>query len=208
MSSESQQPALKRGARIAKRSFDIIASLAGLLIFGWFIFFGWSLATIDMRRNGFFYQTRIGFKGKPFRIIKLRTMRDSPGVQRTITVAGDSRITFIGKILRRLKLDELPQLINVLIGDMSFVGPRPDVPGYADRLVPSIKDLLLSVRPGITGPATLAYRNEEQLLAQQSDPQQYNDEVIYPEKVRINIKYIQNWRFSDDISYICKTIFS
>jgi lipopolysaccharide/colanic/teichoic acid biosynthesis glycosyltransferase len=193
-------------SRTAKRSFDIFASLTGLLILGWLILIGWVVATFDTKQNGFFLQNRIGYQGKPFRLIKLRTMRHSPGVISNITVEGDPRITFLGKYLRKFKLDELPQLANVLLGDMSFVGPRPDVPGYADRLVPSIKNLLLSVRPGITGPATLAYRNEEHLLAKQPDPNRYNDEVIFPDKVRINIYYIQNWNFWRDIYYIWKTI--
>ena len=134
-------------------------------------------------------------------------MRDMPGAQSTVTVKGDPRITFVGSLLRRWKLDELPQLANVLLGDMSLVGPRPDVSGYADELETGTKALLLSVRPGITGPATIAYRNEEDILSKQPDPEKFNDTVIYPEKVRLNIAYIGNWGFWTDIKYILKTIF-
>lgn len=190
-----------------KRLFDITAAALGLLSLSWLIAFAWVLASIDTGANGFFAQKRVGRHGKLFSVVKIRTMRLDIGYQTNVTRENDPRITRLGAFFRRTKIDELPQLWNVLIGDMSFVGPRPDVPGYADRLQGRQRDLLLSVRPGITGPATLAYRNEEQLLAQQSDPQRYNDEVIYPHKVRINLDYIQNWRFWDDIRYIWKTIF-
>lgn len=190
-----------------KRLFDITAAAFGLLTLSWLIVLAWVLASIDTGANGFFTQKRVGRHGKLFSVVKIRTMRLDIGCQTNVTRANDPRITRLGAFFRRTKIDELPQLWNVLIGDMSFVGPRPDVPGYADRLQGRHRDLLLSVRPGITGPATLAYRNEEQLLAQQSDPQRYNDEVIYPDKVRINLEYIQNWRFWDDIRYIWKTIF-
>jgi lipopolysaccharide/colanic/teichoic acid biosynthesis glycosyltransferase len=190
-----------------KRLFDIFFSFFGLIFLSWLILIMWVSASLNTGCNGFFVQRRIGRYGKPFKIIKIRTMRPSNVYRTSITTAIDPRITRFGALLRSYKLDELPQLFNILIGEMSFVGPRPDVPGYTDCLKGRERDLLLSVRPGITGPATLAYRNEEKLLAQQADPQKYNDEVIFPEKVRINLEYIQNWRFSDDIRYIWKTIF-
>ena len=124
----------------------------------------------------------------------------------SVSVAGEKRITPLGAFLRKYKLDELPELWNVFIGDMSFVGPRPDVPGYADKLQGKEKDILL-LKPGITGPATLKYRNEEELLAQQPNPQQYNDEVIYPDKVRINLDYLKNHTLLGDIQIILQTIF-
>ena len=124
----------------------------------------------------------------------------------TITIEGDQRITKFGAILRKNKLDELPELWNVLIGDMSFVGPRPDVPGYADKLVGDERDLL-KLKPGITGPATLKYRNEEKILAKHSNPEHYNNTVIYPDKVRINIKYLKNHTIIMDIMIIIHTIF-
>ena len=124
----------------------------------------------------------------------------------SISIQGQSRITPLGAKLRKYKLDELPELWNVLIGDMSFVGPRPDVPGYADKLEGENRRVLL-LKPGITGPASLKYRNEEELLAQQEDPQKYNDEVLFPDKVRINIEYLDHWFFWNDIKIIIYTIF-
>lgn len=123
----------------------------------------------------------------------------------TITIAGDARVTRLGKWLRRFKLDELPQLFNVLKGDMSFVGPRPDVPGYMDKLDGTAR-ALLGLRPGITGPATLAFRNEEVLLAQAPDPQTYNDRVIFPEKVRLNLQYMRNLSLLNDLRCILRTM--
>jgi len=122
-----------------------------------------------------------------------------------ITAASDSRITPVGKFLRRFKLDELPQLWNVLAGKMSFVGPRPDVPGYADKLRGNDRRIL-ELRPGITGPATLFFRNEEELLEKVEDKQKYNDEMIWPEKVRLNLEYLENYSFWKDIGYILITI--
>lgn len=119
----------------------------------------------------------------------------------SISVAGESRITPLGAKLRRYKLDELPELLNVLIGDMSFVGPRPNVPGYADQLQGENRRVL-ELRPGITGPASLKYRDEEELLAKVEDPQKYNDEVIYPDKVRINLYYLDHYSFIKDIQMI------
>jgi lipopolysaccharide/colanic/teichoic acid biosynthesis glycosyltransferase len=122
-----------------------------------------------------------------------------------VTTGRDRRITWLGRIWRKTKIDELPQLINVLKGNMSFVGPRPDVPGYADRLQGDDR-IVLSVRPGITGPATLKYRDEEALLADQDDPERYNNEVLWLDKVRINREYVESWSFWQDIRYILKTI--
>ena len=121
-------------------------------------------------------------------------------------MAGENRITPLGHVLRKYKLDELPELWNVLIGDMSFVGPRPDVPGYADALEGEARDVL-RLRPGITGPASLKYANEEEILALVDDPQRYNDEVIFPDKVRINLEYYHNHTFMGDLRLIFATIF-
>ena len=192
---------------LMKRFFDISVSLVGILLFSFVIIICWFIASIDTKSNGLFIQTRVGRYGKHFNIFKIKTMRSDSAITTTITQASDPRITRCGAFFRKTKLDELPQLWNVLIGDMSFVGPRPDVPGYADQLDESIKSVLLSVRPGITGPASLAYRNEEEILAAQSDPRRYNDDVIFPDKVRINLCYINNWRFVSDIKYIVQTIF-
>lgn len=193
--------------RSAKRVLDVALAILGLVCTGWLILISAAFAAVDTHSTGFFVQERVGLKGRRFRVIKLRTMKVDSSSNTTVTISSDPRITKLGAMLRKYKLDELPQLWNVLKGDMSFVGPRPDVPGYADRLPEEERVILLSVRPGITGPATLIYRNEEELLASQVDPQKYNDQVIYPDKVRINLQYIQNWRFRDDLRYIWKTVF-
>ena len=122
-----------------------------------------------------------------------------------VSVEGDSRVTPLGAFLRKYKIDELHELWNVLIGDMSFVGPRPDVPGYADKLQGENRRIL-ELKPGITGPATLKYRNEEELLAMQPNPQTYNDEVIWPDKVRINLEYLRKHTFFGDIKTILQTL--
>ena len=123
----------------------------------------------------------------------------------SISVAGDSRVAPIGRYLRRWKLDELPQLWNVLVGEMSLVGAPPDVPGSADKLQGDERKFLW-LRPGITGPATLAYRNEEEILAKVSDPVQYNNEIIYPDKVRINLEYMEKCSLMQDLKYILETM--
>lgn len=191
---------------IIKRLFDIIFSLTGLVLLGWIILVAFILATIDTRKNGFFTQERIGKNGKIFKVIKIRTMRELPGFDTTVTTQRDPRITRLGAVLRKTKIDELPQLINVLLGQMSFVGPRPDVPGYADKLPEEDRRVILSVRPGITGPATLKYRAEEEILATVDDPETYNREVIFPDKVRINREYVENYSFINDLRYIWATI--
>lgn len=151
-----------------------------------------------------FKQKRVGRGGRLFTMHKFRSMTVGHGGS-SVSVAGESRITPLGAKLRRYKLDELPELWNVLIGDMSFVGPRPDVPGYADKLTGDDREVL-RLRPGITGPASLKYRDEEELLARQSDPQRYNDEVIFPDKVRINLYYLNHYSFIKDIQMIFCTI--
>ena len=188
-----------------KRGFDFLGAVFGLSLTIWIILPAWGLASIDTRRNGFFMQERVGQDGRIFRVIKIRTMRDVPGMDSTVTTGTDQRITTLGRFWRKSKIDELPQLINVVRGDMGLVGPRPDVPGYADSLQGDDR-LVLTVRPGITGPATLKYRNEEDLLAMQDDPEAYNREVIWPDKVRLNREYVQNWSFWKDLIYIWQTV--
>jgi len=189
--------------RFIKRLFDIAFSFIGLLITWPIILIAWIIASIETRSNGFFLQKRVGKDGKLFTIIKIKTMYSNKGS--SITTANDERITKSGRFFRKYKIDELPQLINVLKGDMSFVGPRPDVPGYADRLEGDDR-IILSVRPGITGPATLKYKNEEEILAKVDNPEEYNDKVIWPDKVKINKEYIKNWSMKKDLEYIIKTI--
>ena len=188
-----------------KRSFDIFGAIVGLILTSWIIIPAFVAASIDTRSNGFFRQERVGKHGKIFRVIKLRTMRPIKGIDTTVTTLSDQRITLLGRFWRKTKIDELPQLINILLGQMSFVGPRPDVPGFADQLAGEDR-IVLSVRPGITGPATLKYKNEEEILANCQDPERYNSEVIFPDKVRLNREYIENYSFSKDLVYIWRTI--
>jgi len=151
-----------------------------------------------------FKQKRVGRNGKLFTMYKFRSMIVGHGGS-SVSVAGESRITPLGAKLRQYKLDELPELWNVLIGNMSFVGPRPDVPGYADQLSGEDREVL-KLRPGITGPASLKYRDEEDILANQSDPHKYNDEIIFPDKVRINLYYLHHYSFIKDIQMIFCTV--
>lgn len=160
------------------------------------------IATLDTKEFGLFTQERIGKNSRIFKIYKIRTMK---GVQHNTITTSEHRITKIGQFFRDYKLDELPQLINILKGDMSFVGPRPDVKGYADVLKGDDR-LILTIKPGITGPAQLKYRNEEDILSQVEDAVWYNDNVLWPDKVKINKEYIMNWSFKKDIQYIIQTI--
>lgn len=152
-----------------------------------------------------FFQDRIGRQGRVFKVVKFRTMVYREDIGSTITVGGDARVTKIGSFLRRWKLDELPQLWNVLKGDMSFVGPRPDMPGYLDQLK-GRERLLLELRPGITSPASLKYRHEEEILSSQSDPNRYNDETIFPDKIRINLEYHSRCSLCLDLKIILITV--
>ena len=190
---------------LLKRLFDFLLSLFGLIISGLIIFVAWIIASIETKSNGFFIQKRVGKNGKLFNLYKIKTMNKVEGIDTTITSINDVRITKSGKFFRYAKIDELPQLWNVLKGEMSFVGPRPDVEGYADQLEGEDR-LILSIRPGITGPASLKYKNEEEVLSGQDDPKEYNDKVIWPDKVRINKEYIENWSLRRDIQYIIKTV--
>lgn len=196
---------LPRSKAALKRSFDIVCSALGLLFLWWLILLAALVARLDTGLNGFFSQQRVGRDGRLFNVFKIRTMKPVENLVTTVTTDKDARITAVGRFFRKTKLDELPQLINVLLGDMSFVGPRPDVPGFADQLVGEERSVL-SIRPGITGPASLQYRDEEKLLASVDDPERYNREVIFPEKVRINLEYIQNYSFTNDLKYIAKTV--
>ena len=188
-----------------KRMFDFLLALVGLTLVAPIIILGWIVASIETRSNGFFLQKRVGKDGQLFTLVKIKTMKPALGVNTNITQKNDVRITASGSIFRNTKIDELPQLWNVLIGQMSFVGPRPDVKGYADKLQGNDKAVLL-VRPGITGPASLKYKNEEELLATQGNPEQYNNEVIWPDKVKINVNYVNNWSFIQDVRYIYQTV--
>ena len=152
-----------------------------------------------------FRQKRVGKYGRLFIVYKFRSMRVAGGGKTSIASKEEDRITPLGQKLRRYKLDELPELWNVLKGDMSFVGPRPDVPGYADKLQGHDRDIL-KLKPGITGPASLKYRNEEDLLNSVDNPQEYNDNIIYPDKVRLNLYYLEHYSFLKDIQMIICTV--
>lgn len=152
----------------------------------------------------FFKQGRVGQFGNIFTMVKFRTMKVDHGGS-SISVKGESRITPLGSVLRKYKLDELPELWNVFKGEMSLVGPRPDVPGYADKLEGKDREIL-KLKPGVTGPASLKYINEEELLGEQEDPITYNNEVIYPDKVRINLNYLENQSFWLDMKILLCTV--
>lgn len=202
-----------------KRLFDIVASFWGLLLIWWV--FPLVAFLIHWKMPGgpvFFVQKRVGKDGKLFNCHKFRTMTVNHNGS-TVSVAGDSRITPLGAKLRHYKLDELPGLWDVLVGNMSFVGPRPDVPGYADKLVGDDRDVL-KLRPGITGPATLKYRLEDEMISEyvekarergdtrpmQEIATEYNDTVIYPDKVRLNCYYYRHYSFIKDIEMIFATV--
>ncbi len=205
---------------ILKWIFDRVVSLIGLF-FLWPVLLIVAVLVKTKMPGGpaFFVQKRVGKDGKLFHCHKFRTMTVKHNGS-TVSVAGDSRITPLGAVLRHYKLDELPGLWDVLIGNMSFVGPRPDVPGYADVLTGDDREVL-KLRPGITGPATLKYRLEDEMIseyvAQRQDagdtrPMQeiateYNDKVIYPDKVRINRYYLHHYSFIKDIQIILCTVF-
>ncbi len=190
-----------------KHLFDKIAALFGIILLSPLMLIIFVIHKIVMTKGRFiFKQERIGQHGKKFYIYKIRTMTENDGSNVFVTTANDERILPFGRWLRKTKIDEIVELVNVLKGEMSFVGPRPDVPGYADLLQGSDRKIL-ELKPGITGPASLKYINEEEILAQVENPQQYNDEVIFPDKVKINLEYYHNRTFWGDIKIIFKTIF-
>lgn len=190
---------------LCKNIFDRIVALLGLL-FLWPVLVIVAVCIKYKMPNGpiIFTQKRVGQYGKLFTMYKFRSMVVNSS-DSSISVAGERRITPFGAVLRKYKLDELPELWNVLIGNMSFVGPRPDVPGYADKLEGDARRVL-ELKPGITGPASLKYSNEEYLLSLQANPQRYNDEVIFPDKVRINLHYLKHRSFAYDLKLIIYTI--
>ena len=192
---------------ILKWIFDRGMALIGLLFLWPVLLIVATLIKFKMPGGpAFFNQERVGKGGKLFTMYKFRTMINATNkTWSSVSVAGQSRITPFGATLRRYKLDELPELWNVLIGVMSFVGPRPDVPGYADKLEGDDRRIL-KLRPGITGPASLKYRDEEELLVTVEDPVKYNDEVIYPDKVRINLYYLEHYSFVKDLQMIFCTV--
>ena len=194
---------LTRRQRLLKRNLDLAVGVPLLVGFAPVIAVAWVLATLDTRRSGLFRQQRVGRDGELFEMMKIRTMRGVGGS--SVTISGDARITRLGAVLRRLKIDELPQLVNVVRGQMSLVGPRPDVPGFADRLTGGDR-VLLTVCPGITSPAAVAFRHEESMLAAVADPERWNRDVLWPEKVRINREYVENWTLRADVACLFGTL--
>ena len=190
---------------ILKYIFDRLVSLIGLL-FLWPVLLVVAVLIRCKMPGGpvLFKQERVGRYGRLFTMYKFRSMTVCHSGS-SVSVAGEDRITPLGSILRKYKLDELPELWNVLVGDMSFVGPRPDVPGYADLLTGNDRRIL-ELRPGITGPASLKYRDEEELLATVENPQEYNDTVIFPDKIRLNLYYLDHYSFIKDIQMIFCTV--
>jgi len=186
-----------------KRIFDIAIVLFVLPFFIPPILILILVATLDTKEWGIYSQERVGQHGKLFKIYKIRTLDNGEHQLGQL----EQNASLVGGFLRRTKLNELPQFYNVLIGDMSFVGPRPDVLGFADLLEGSDR-VILKVKPGITGPATLKYKNEEQLLTAQDDAEHFNKTVIWPDKVKINKNYVLNYSFYLDLILIVKSIFN
>lgn len=192
------------GRDFVKRTFDIVASLAGLVILSP-VFLGLAVAIlIDSGQPILFRQERVGRGGRPFRIHKFRTMRPAAGP--LVTAGGDPRVTRVGAFLRRTKLDELPQLWDILRGRMSFVGPRPEVPAMFAHYPPAARERIVSVRPGITDLATLEFRHEEELLANSDDPERTYIEEIVPQKVALYLEYMDRRGFGLDLAIIGRTI--
>lgn len=195
----------KKFQLVVKRLFDIIASGLGLVVLAIPMLIISIVIKLDSEGEVLFKQERVGLNGVPFKIFKFRTMvADAPSKGREITVGADSRITKVGNILRKAKLDELPQLINVFKGDMSLVGPRPEVPGYVAMYTPEQRSVL-KVRPGITDLASIEYRDESKVLAEASDPEKTYIDEIMPHKLKLNMEYIENLGLFYDIGLIFRT---
>ena len=192
---------------LLKWLFDRVVSFVGMILLFWLYIIVAILIKIKMPGPVLFVQKRVGRYGRLIKVHKFRSMRvkEAGDIDTGVAAAEVSRITPLGEKLRKYKLDELPELWDVFIGNMSFVGPRPDVPGYADKLEGEDREIL-ELRPGITGPASLKYRNEEEILASVEDPQKYNDEIIYPDKVRLNRYYLHHYSFWTDIKMIFATV--
>ena len=191
-----------------KRLFDIIASGLGLVVLSPLFLILAIWIKLDSKGPVFYRQVRVGRNNKDFRIFKFRSMRMGADKGSLVTIGGrDPRVTKSGYWIRKFKLDELPQLINVFIGDMSLVGPRPEVRHYVDYWTPEQMHVL-DLRPGITDPASIKFRNENQLMEQAEDPEKYYIEVIMQEKIRLYLEYVEHHSFGGDISLIFKTFWT
>lgn len=196
----------KKGQIILKRIFDFTCSLIGLIILSPFFLIIAIAIKMDSKGPVFFKQKRIGKNGNPFEIYKFRTMVvDAESLGKQITVGEDPRVTRIGSFLRKYKLDEFPQLINVLIGDMSLVGPRPEVPRYV-KVYNDVQRKVLLVKPGITDYASIEFRNENDILGKSNNPEEEYIKTIMPTKLDLNLKYIDEMSFLHDIKLIFQTI--
>jgi lipopolysaccharide/colanic/teichoic acid biosynthesis glycosyltransferase len=205
-----QYPACANGfyASYGKRVLDILTASVGLILLSPVLAIAACCIKLSSRGPVFYRQVRIGQDARPFQILKFRSMTmETSERDLKITIAGDSRVTPVGEFLRRYKVDELPQLWNVIRGDMSLVGPRPEVPVYIEEYTPEQR-VVLSARPGITDPASLAYRYEEEILAGQTDPEQFYRTKILPDKLVRNRTYLEKITFQNDIRIIVKTISS
>ncbi|MBZ9777337.1 sugar transferase [Psychroflexus sp. CAK8W] len=179
--------------KLVKPIFDFILSFFGLLFLSPFLILIWIILLLIHKSSPIFFQKRVGQYGEFFTVYKFKTIKEN------------SQSHYFLKLLRKTKIDELPQLLNVLKGDMSLVGPRPDIPGYYDKLKGEDR-LILQLKPGITGYASLKFVNEEQLLAEKEDPLAHNDTVLFPQKVKLNLEYYQRVSFTTDLKILLKTI--
>lgn len=192
---------------MVKRAFDILFSVAALLALLPVLIVVALWVKLDSAGPVFFRQVRVGWRGQPFRIYKFRTMRtDAERIGPQITIGPDSRITRPGRFLRKYKLDELPQFLNVLLGDMSVVGPRPEVPRYVELYPPATRELVLSVRPGITDLASIEFRDENELLGASPDPERTYVTQVMPAKLGYCERYVRERSFSGDLRIIGQTL--
>jgi lipopolysaccharide/colanic/teichoic acid biosynthesis glycosyltransferase len=191
---------------MTKRLLDLAGSAVGLLLCGPVLLAVAIAVRLDSRGPVLFRQERVGRHGRPFRIHKFRTMRVAPGP--AVTSDTDDRITRVGRFLRASKLDELPQLYDVLRGRMSLVGPRPEVRRYVDHWPSAARDRILTVRPGITDPASIAYRNESAELARAADPEAHYLTVVLPRKVRLYLDYVESASLRADLSILARTVYA
>jgi len=190
-----------------KRLFDVALSAIGLIVVAPVLVVCIAAVKIDSPGPAFYRQVRVGRNGRSFKVSKLRTMSvDADAIGPAVSTSSDPRITRFGRLLRKYKLDELPQLFDVMIGNMSLVGPRPEVPKYVAVYPPATRDKVLSVRPGITDPAAVKFFDEAELLAQSADPERYYVDVILPQKLDLYVKYIESRTFLSDLRVLAETI--
>lgn len=190
-----------------KRTFDISFGLFLIILFLPIIFISIIIASVETKSFGVFKQVRIGFQQEDFTIFKVKTMMDVDKELTQMASIHSQRITKSGRFFRRYKIDELPQLLNVILGDMSFVGPRPDTLEMYNILTDEVKSQIFSVRPGITSLASVVFYNEESLLSQSSDPQSYYENFILPEKIKLNVDYVRSQNFILDFKLMWRTVF-